>query len=77
MDRPATIGLNLAKNVFQVHGVDSEGTVICRRQLRRSHDVLCPAEALPCGRGNLRRGSLPGAALRALAMKSVSCRPPM
>ena len=31
-----TIGLDLAKNVFQVHGVDDEGTVVIRRQLRRS-----------------------------------------
>ena len=31
-----TIGLDVAKNVFQVHGVDDEGTVVIRRQLRRS-----------------------------------------
>jgi transposase len=31
-----TIGLDLAKNVFQVHGLDEVGTVILRRQLRRS-----------------------------------------
>ena len=31
-----TIGLDLAKNVFQVHGVDFEGNVVIRRQLRRS-----------------------------------------
>lgn len=31
-----TIGLDLAKNVFQVHGVDAEGTVVLRRKLRRS-----------------------------------------
>ena len=31
-----TIGLDLAKNVFQVHGVDTEGTVVLRRKLRRS-----------------------------------------
>ena len=30
-----TIGVDLAKNVFQVHGVDAEGVVIFRRQLRR------------------------------------------
>ena len=28
------IGLDLAKNVFQVHGVDAEGKVQARRQLR-------------------------------------------
>lgn len=36
MDQPITIGLDLVKNVFQVHGVDSEGWVVIRRQLRRS-----------------------------------------
>lgn len=30
-----TIGLDLAKNVFQVHGVDEAGKVVVRRQLRR------------------------------------------
>ncbi len=36
MNEVITIGVDLAKNVFQVHGVDAEGTVIFRRQLRRS-----------------------------------------
>ena len=31
-----TIGLDIAKNVFQVHGVDASGEVVIRRQLRRS-----------------------------------------
>jgi transposase len=30
-----TIGFDLAKNVFQVHGVDGRGHVVVRRQLRR------------------------------------------
>ena len=30
-----TIGIDLAKNVFQVHGVDAAGEVVFRRQLRR------------------------------------------
>ena len=30
-----TIGLDLAKNVFQVHGADAAGAVVFRRQLRR------------------------------------------
>ena len=29
------IGLDLAKNVFQVHGVDSSGRALLRRQLKR------------------------------------------
>jgi transposase len=31
-----TIGLDIAKNVFQVHGVDADGVVVVRRQLRRA-----------------------------------------
>jgi transposase len=32
----STIGLDLAKSVFQVHGVDAAGEVVMRRKLRRS-----------------------------------------
>src|SRR5471030_2022985 len=43
-----TIGLDLAKNVFQVHGVDAEGCEQIRRKLRRA-DVLRFFEKLtPC-----------------------------
>ncbi len=40
MEQPITIGLDLAKNVFQVHGVDARGKVVCRRQLRRAQLLL-------------------------------------
>jgi transposase len=36
MNEVSTIGLDLAKNVFQVHGVDGDGDTVFRRQLRRS-----------------------------------------
>jgi transposase len=36
MEQVTTIGLDLAKSVFQLHGVDAEGRPILRRQLRRS-----------------------------------------
>jgi len=43
-----TIGLDLAKHVFQVHGIDEFGTVIIRRRLRRS-EVLAFFKSLdPC-----------------------------
>lgn len=35
MESAAVIGLDLAKNVFQVHGVAADGGVVVRRQLRR------------------------------------------
>jgi transposase len=31
-----TIGIDLAKSVFQLHGVDAEGSAVLRRQLKRS-----------------------------------------
>lgn len=36
MSEVITIGIDLAKNVFQVHGVDGAGDVVIRRQLRRA-----------------------------------------
>ena len=30
------LGIDLAKNVFQVHGVNQQGKVVLRRQLRRN-----------------------------------------
>jgi transposase len=36
MDKISTIGLDIAKSVFQVHGVGGDGAVVLRRQLRRS-----------------------------------------
>jgi transposase len=40
-----TIGLDLAKNEFQVHGVDAEGRVVVRRKLRRAkvRQSICEA----------------------------------
>jgi transposase len=35
MQTITTIGLDIAKSVFQVHGVDAEDRVIIRRQLKR------------------------------------------
>ena len=35
MAKVSMIGLDLAKNVFQVHGIDATGKVVVRRQLRR------------------------------------------
>ena len=34
--QPTTIGLDLAKQVFQVHAVSADGKVLVRRKLRRS-----------------------------------------
>jgi transposase len=42
----STIGLDIAKNVFQVHGIDAAEKVVVRKQLRRSQ-VLAFFKALP------------------------------
>lgn len=42
------IGLDLAKNVFQVHGVDDAGQVVCRKQLRRAQVLPFFARLKPC-----------------------------
>jgi transposase len=36
MQAITTIGLDIAKSVFQVHGIDAEGKVVIRRQLKRA-----------------------------------------
>lgn len=36
MNKVSVIGLDLAKNVFQVHGVDEQGRVVVRERLKRS-----------------------------------------
>lgn len=46
MNEVSTIGVDLAKNVFQLHGVDAAGKPVLRRQLRRSQ-VLEVFQRLP------------------------------
>ncbi len=43
-----TIGLDLAKHVFQVHGVDAAGNIILKRRLRRSQMITFFAGLAPC-----------------------------
>jgi transposase len=44
----STIGVDLAKNVLQVHGVDSAGKVIVSRQLRRKQVIDFFSKIPPC-----------------------------
>ena len=46
MQAITTIGLDIAKSLFQVHGIDGEGKVIIRRQLKRRY-VLTFFQKLP------------------------------
>ena len=41
-----TIGLDIAKSVFQIHGVDAAGNVVVRRRLKRRY-VLSFFQKLP------------------------------
>ena len=43
-----TIGLDIAKNVFQVHGIDAAEKVVVRKQLRRSQVVAFFKALPPC-----------------------------
>src|SRR5947207_3918822 len=52
MQAITTIGLDIAKSVFQVHGIDAAGQVVMRRQLKRRY-VLAFFQKLPvCGVGS-------------------------
>ncbi|MBM3567813.1 MAG: IS110 family transposase [Alphaproteobacteria bacterium] len=44
----ATIGLDIAKSVFQVHGVDADGGVALRRKLRRDQVLKLFGSLEPC-----------------------------
>ena len=46
--QPTTIGLDLAKQVFQLHGVTENGQVVLRRQLRRSEMLAFFKRLPPC-----------------------------
>ena len=48
MQKVTTIGLDIAKSVFQVHGVDATGTVIIRRKLKRRYVVAFFQKLPPC-----------------------------
>ena len=48
MNKIITIGVDLAKNVFQVHGVDAKGAVVVRRQLRRRQVLAFFKKQPPC-----------------------------
>ena len=48
MEAITTIGLDIAKSVFQVHGIDAEGNVIFRRQLKRRYVLTFFQKLPPC-----------------------------
>src|SRR6184192_1814241 len=48
MQTITTIGFDIAKSVFQVHGVDSAGEVVIRRQLKRRYVLAFFQKLPPC-----------------------------
>ena len=70
MQTVTTIGLDIAKSVFHVHGVDAAGQVWVRRQLKRRHALaffqkchhvrlaLRPVPHLTIGPANFRRSAI-------------------
>ena len=70
MQSVTTIGLDIAKSVFQVHGVDADGNVVLRRQLKRRYVLAFFQKLPPClisrpvrhhiiGRANFRLSATP------------------
>jgi len=43
-----TVGIDLAKNVFQVHGIDERGKTVLRKQLRRTQVAVFFGNLPPC-----------------------------
>ena len=48
MQAITTIGLDIAKSVFQVHGVDTGGQVVIRRQIKRRYVLAFFQKLTPC-----------------------------
>jgi transposase len=48
MQAVTTIGLDIAKSVFQVHGVNADGNVVLRRQLKRRYVLAFFQKLPPC-----------------------------
>jgi transposase len=48
MQTVSTIGLDIAKSVFQIHGVDANGVVVILRQLKRRYVLAFFEKLAPC-----------------------------
>ena len=68
MGEVSTIGLDIAKSVFQVHGVDVDGAVVIRRRISRAKileffaglpSCLIGIEACPSAHHWIRRSATP------------------
>ncbi len=48
MQAVTTIGLDIAKSVFRVHGIDATGNLVIRRQLKRRYALAFFQKLAPC-----------------------------
>jgi transposase len=48
MQTITTIGLDIAKSVFQVHGIDAQANVLIRRRLKRRYVLAFFEKLSPC-----------------------------
>ena len=48
MQTTTTVGLDIAKSVFQVHGIDADGNVFVHRQLKRRYVLTFFQKMPPC-----------------------------
>ncbi len=48
MNKITTLGVDLAKSVFQLHGIDLVGKVVLRREVRRAQLMKSIAQLEPC-----------------------------
>ena len=48
MNQVSTVGLDLTKSIFQLHGADSAGAVVFRKKLRRGQLLAFLATLPPC-----------------------------
>src|SRR5690242_14107313 len=62
MGQVSTIGLDIAKRVFQARGADATGRVVFRKRLARAKvfEFFAGAAALSCGAGGVWRGAVLG-----------------
>jgi transposase len=82
----STVGLDVAKNIFQIHGVDASGWVVLRKSIRRGQMTDCFANLTVCVIGIEAKGganfwsrmlSTFGHTVRLISPKFVIDLPPM
>ena len=79
MGEVSTIGVDIAKSVFQIHGVDADGMVVIRRRVGRAKVLEFLAGLPPCSLAwkRVQRHTSGRASSRSSGTTRGSCRRPM